>query len=90
MIIPVNIAISSASDNGATFPPQLAQFGSEGLILIELQGKLDVAGENDGQIIGTLRVDEATVVTPSVECIWTNLTRTIYRGGLLSSLATIF
>ena len=66
MIIPVNIALGSASENGTKFPPQLVQFGSEGLILIELQGKLDVAGENDGQTIGTLKVDEATVITPII------------------------
>ncbi|EPT01650.1 hypothetical protein FOMPIDRAFT_1029658 [Fomitopsis schrenkii] len=60
MIIPVNISLSSTSDSSTTFSPQLAQFGSEGLVLIELQGKLDVAGENDGQIIGTLKIDEAT------------------------------
>ena len=61
MIVPINIVLSSTSEGGTLFPPQIAQFGSEGLVLIELQGKLDVVGENDGQIIGTLKVDEATV-----------------------------
>ncbi|KAH9915105.1 uncharacterized protein B0H18DRAFT_1042547 [Fomitopsis serialis] len=60
MIVPINISLSSTSNNDNTFPPPLAQFGSEGLVLIELQGKLDVAGDNEGQTIGTLRIDEAT------------------------------
>ncbi|KAI0733575.1 Ctf8-domain-containing protein [Fomitopsis betulina] len=59
MIIPVNISLSS-SPTVASFSPQLSQFGSEGLVLIELQGKLEVAGENDGEVIGTLNIDEAT------------------------------
>ena len=61
MIVPINVSLSHTSENGLTFPPQLAQFGTEGLVLIELQGKLDVAGDNEGQLIGTLRIDDATV-----------------------------
>lgn len=74
MIIPVNISLSS-SPTVASFSPQLSQFGSEGLVLIELQGKLEVAGENDGEVIGTLNIDEATVGTFSIHFFWkfTNL-----------------
>lgn len=60
MIVPINISLSSSSD-GNTFSPQLAQFGTEGLVLIELQGKLDVVGDSEGQTIGTLHIDDATV-----------------------------
>ncbi|KZT67471.1 hypothetical protein DAEQUDRAFT_694150 [Daedalea quercina L-15889] len=60
MTVRVNISLSPTAEDGTTFPPQLAQFGTEGLVLIELQGKLDVVGDNRGQLIGTLRIDDAT------------------------------
>ncbi|KAI0090997.1 Ctf8-domain-containing protein [Irpex rosettiformis] len=54
MIIPINIATSSA---GPTLPPQLAKFGTDELVLIELQGSLDVEGEISGQLVGKLDLE---------------------------------
>lgn len=59
MLINVNIALSEAGKQ--RLPPQLVQFGSEGLVLVELQGALEVEGNKDGQLVGVLRVDETTV-----------------------------
>lgn len=44
-----------------TFPPALAQFGSDEMVLIELQGSLEVEGNNVGQTVGKLSVDNTTV-----------------------------
>ncbi|KZT01384.1 uncharacterized protein LAESUDRAFT_686700 [Laetiporus sulphureus 93-53] len=61
MIIPINIsAPSSSSSSSQIFPPQLAQFGSDELVLIELQGSLEVKGDREGQVVGKLRIDDAT------------------------------
>ncbi|PCH42054.1 hypothetical protein WOLCODRAFT_101465 [Wolfiporia cocos MD-104 SS10] len=59
MIIPIGVAPSSSESNRA-FPPQLVQFGSDEYVLIELQGSLEVEGNKDGQVVGRLRVDEAS------------------------------
>lgn len=54
MIIPVNIAMSS---DGSTLPPQLAKFGTDELVLIELQGSLEVDGDSAGQLVGKLDLE---------------------------------
>ena len=62
MIIPVNIATSST---GPTLPPQLAKFGTDELVLIELQGLLDVEGDTAGQLVGKLDLE----TDPVSDCI---------------------
>lgn len=56
-----------SSSQHRQLPPQLVQFGSEGLLLIELQGALEVEGDKNGQLVGKLCVDPATVSTQAVE-----------------------
>ncbi|KAI6042909.1 Ctf8-domain-containing protein [Pisolithus marmoratus] len=60
MIIP--IAISRPGQFSAKLPPQLVTLGHDELILIELQGTLDVEGsekaDKDGQLIGTLNTTD--------------------------------
>jgi len=60
MIIPINLATERHSSSRTTFPPQLAQFGSDEIVLIELQGTLEVDGDRAGQMVGKLVVDTAT------------------------------
>ncbi|TDL25684.1 hypothetical protein BD410DRAFT_716936 [Rickenella mellea] len=52
MIIPINFASSSNSD--ARLPPQLARIGTDEVVLIELQGALQVEGDRAGQQVGKL------------------------------------
>ena len=59
MIIPINIAVSGSSSQ--PLPPQFAQFGTDELVLIEMQGKLEVEGDMNGQYVGKLTVDPGTV-----------------------------
>lgn len=59
MIIPINIVPSGSTSR--TLPPQLAQFGTDELVLIDLQGSLDVEGDKQGQTVGKLRIDDVTV-----------------------------
>ncbi|OCH84087.1 hypothetical protein OBBRIDRAFT_742189 [Obba rivulosa] len=61
MIIPINV--QPVGSTSRTFPPQLAQFGTDELVLIDLQGFLDVEGDKQGQAIGKLRVDDGTKPT---------------------------
>lgn len=61
MIIPIHVSNVGASTSQHKFPPQLAQFGSEEVILIELQGSLEAEGDKQGQTVGKLRIDDATV-----------------------------
>lgn len=63
MIIPINLhpERSSSSTSTCTFPPAFAQFGSDELVLIELQGSLEVDGDNLGQMVGKLNVETSTV-----------------------------
>ncbi len=58
MIIPVNLPSSSNSENETTFPPQLAKLGTKEVILLELQGSVQTEGDRDGQLVGTLKIDE--------------------------------
>lgn len=62
MLIPINVAIPDPSSaQRKKLPPQLVQFGTDELVLIDLQGALDVEGNKDGQLVGKLRIDPATV-----------------------------
>jgi chromosome transmission fidelity protein 8 len=63
MIIPVNINLpSSSSDTTRTkLPPSLAKLGdanADEVVLIELQGLLEVEGSKDKQLVGTLRLGD--------------------------------
>ncbi|KAJ3538785.1 hypothetical protein NM688_g6471 [Phlebia brevispora] len=59
MIIPVEVAINERS--GRKLPPSFAQFGTDEIVLVDLQGVLDVEGEMKGQFVGKLSVDDETV-----------------------------
>lgn len=58
MIIPINIAISR---NGVPLPPQLARFGTDEVVLIELQGALEVEGETADHLVGKLDLESDPV-----------------------------
>ncbi|KAI0820692.1 Ctf8-domain-containing protein [Trametes gibbosa] len=61
MIIPINVNIPGpSSPTSHRLPPQLVHFGSDEVVLIEMQGLLEVDGNKDGQLVGKLRVDPAT------------------------------
>ncbi|KAI8984809.1 Ctf8-domain-containing protein [Trametes punicea] len=61
MLIPVNVALPGPSCTPRRkLPPQLVQFGTDELLLIELQGALEVEGDRDSQLVGKLRVDPTT------------------------------
>ncbi|KAI9059075.1 hypothetical protein FKP32DRAFT_1580677 [Trametes sanguinea] len=61
MLISVNVSLPGPSSlPRRALPPQLVQFGTDELVLVELQGALEVEGSKDGQLVGKLRVDSAT------------------------------
>lgn len=60
MIIPINL-FNQGSSVGGALPPQFAQFGTDEVVLLELQGSLDVAGSKEGQHVGKLSIDNTTV-----------------------------
>lgn len=60
MIIPINITQAGTSSL-KNLPPQLAQFGTDELVLIELQGALEVEGDGQGQVVGKLSIDASGV-----------------------------
>ncbi|EIW83927.1 hypothetical protein CONPUDRAFT_119354 [Coniophora puteana RWD-64-598 SS2] len=58
MIIPVTVDLSSGSRH--TLPSTLARLGNDDVALIELQGMLDVEGDDttrEGKLIGKLNMD---------------------------------
>ncbi|PSS34149.1 hypothetical protein PHLCEN_2v1817 [Hermanssonia centrifuga] len=59
MIIPINIAIPGPS-SVRQLPPQFAQFGTGEVVLVELQGALEVDGDLKDQVVGKLSVDIET------------------------------
>lgn len=63
MIIPINVASSSFSN--PKLPPGLAKISHDELVLVELQGSLEVEcnhiSERNGKLVGSLKVDEITV-----------------------------
>ncbi|KAF8071761.1 Ctf8-domain-containing protein [Lyophyllum atratum] len=60
MIIPINVT----SFSNPKLPPGLAKISHDEVVLIELQGSLDVecnhVSERDGKLVGKLKVDAAT------------------------------
>lgn len=67
---PVNINIPGPSSlSHRKLPPQLIKFGSDELVLAEMQGSLEVDGNKDNQLLGKLRPDPDTVrnSAPSVQ-----------------------
>lgn len=62
MIIPIRVASSSPNPK---LPPGLAKISHDEIILVELQGALEVEynhpSERDGKPVGKLKFDEATV-----------------------------
>ena len=62
MLIDINLDLPGpSSTTRRPLAPQLVPFGTEELVLIELQGALEVEGNMDGQLVGKLRVDPSTV-----------------------------
>lgn len=59
MMIPINVAVAGPSSQHLL--PQFAQFGTDELVLIEMQGALEVQGDCNGQVVGKLTVDNETV-----------------------------
>lgn len=62
MIIPVDIRLPSASSSSASvFPPSFATLtdgNSSEIVLIELQGTLEVNGIKEHQLVGTLSLSD--------------------------------
>ena len=62
MLIPITIAHSSSEPK---LPPGLAKISHDEIVLIELQGTLEVESnhhkERNGKLVGTLKIDEITV-----------------------------
>ena len=61
MIIPIN-NLTTTPRVGSGLPPVLAQLGSSELVLLELQGDLEVEGDRNGQTVGKLTVDDGLKV----------------------------
>ncbi|KAK0469493.1 Ctf8-domain-containing protein [Desarmillaria tabescens] len=61
MLIPIDISIPSASNQ--KLPPAFAKVSHDEIVLIELQGALDVESnhesERNGKLVGKLSIDEA-------------------------------
>ena len=62
MIISINVASSSINNK---LPPGLAKISHEEVVLVELQGSLEVEcthiSESDGKFVGKLKIDDAIV-----------------------------
>lgn len=58
MLIPINLATDRS---GSQLPPQFAQFGTDEVVLVELQGALDVVGPMAGQTVGKLEIEGDSV-----------------------------
>jgi hypothetical protein len=57
MILPITLP-SKSPPNGPALPTALARLGSSELVLLELQGELDVSGDKHGQLVGRLTIDD--------------------------------
>ena len=61
----IPITISSPSSSNLKLPPGLVKISHDEIVLIELQGALEVdlndPSERNGRLVGTLKIDEATV-----------------------------
>lgn len=90
MIIPITVAAGSSS---RLLPPQFAQFGADEVVLIEMQGALEVEGDSSGQFVGKLTVDPETVSCRRV-CMFTGHSDALYfsprRRNLLYSSGTTY
>ena len=66
MLIPIVLPVLS-SQPAPTLPPPLARISATELLLVELQGELEVTGDRHGQSIGMLQVpaDGAVRALPS-------------------------
>ena len=56
MIIPLNFV--SPGKEGSTLAPQLARLGSNEVVLLELQGSIQVEGDQAGQLAGALKIED--------------------------------
>ncbi|KAI0046579.1 hypothetical protein FA95DRAFT_1356654 [Auriscalpium vulgare] len=63
MIIPITLPDASGSSK---LPPSLAQIGTSELVLIELQGTLEVEGDKRGQTVGTLTMSDDGKTKPTL------------------------
>ena len=77
MLIPIT---RKPSENPYKLPPQLAKLGNDEIVLIELQGSLDVEGTPDGELVGTLEIDPKTVF-PSLS-IYTSYITLMYWDSI--------
>jgi chromosome transmission fidelity protein 8 len=63
MLIPITIISSSLSN--PKLPPGLAKISNSEVVLVELQGSLEVEcnqpSERDGKLVGKLKIDDLTV-----------------------------
>ncbi|TFK49393.1 hypothetical protein OE88DRAFT_1683280 [Heliocybe sulcata] len=64
MIIPITLPRSSSS--APSLPPALAKLGSSEVVLLELQGSLEVEGDRAGQAVGTLTFPEDNNAKPTL------------------------
>ena len=53
MIIPINLR-PEPSGSGSKFPPQLAELGTDEIVLLELQGSFHIEGDHTGQLAAKL------------------------------------
>jgi len=56
MIIPINLP-SPSSTTATQLPSNLAKLGNSEVVLIELQGSLEVEGDSFGQHVGKLKME---------------------------------
>ena len=60
MILPITLP-PKPSPGSPALPPVLTRLGSSELILLELQGELDVSGDKHGQLVGRLTIDDDAI-----------------------------
>jgi chromosome transmission fidelity protein 8 len=91
MIITLNISLPTSAEHDAArskLPPHLARLGdsnSDELVLIELQGALEVEGPKDGQLVGKLKFDDSVsdLPVPSHVPLTRSLTQTQGKPSLM-------
>ncbi|KAA1476227.1 hypothetical protein DENSPDRAFT_843128 [Dentipellis sp. KUC8613] len=64
MIIPITLPSSGSAST--PLPPTLAQIGSSELVLIELQGSLEVEGDKHGKSVGKLTIPDDDKSKPTL------------------------
>ena len=55
----IPIKLREFFDPTGSLSPQLVKLASNEMVLIELQGSLEVEGDKRGEVIGTLKIDDA-------------------------------